>query len=228
MKKIPVIVLVVLGLAFAGLAEAAKPKKRTRNQNRVGPYGAAFVGMTDYSGDQSDDEQPLIDILATRRPFSEPDKDEHRRHGHRLRSSFGYRFIRYIAGELGLVAVRLARFDRSRPRSICHRTPRGSCPRGRIFLQCRRTGDLGARHPADQGQVRTLRPGRLPVRECGARILIARSMASVGSRAAQRVIRRTSFMARVSPGTSTRCIQRAPNTRFSTTSGRAIAPARKT
>ena len=102
MKKIPVIVLVVLGLAFAGMAEAAKPKKRTRNQNRVGPYVTGFVGMTSYSGDQSADERSLIGILEDAGvPFqNEKTSTEDTDLGYT--ASFGYRFGRFIAGELGL------------------------------------------------------------------------------------------------------------------------------
>ena len=102
MKKIPVIALVVLGLAFAGMAEAAKPKKRTRNQNRVGPYVTGFVGMTSYSGDQSADEQSLIGILEDAGvPFqNESTNTEDSDIGYS--ASFGFRFSRYIAGELGL------------------------------------------------------------------------------------------------------------------------------
>lgn len=96
------IVLVVLGLVFAGLAEAA-PKKRTRNQNRVGPYGAAFVGMTHYVGDQSDNEQTLEDILSLNDiPFQNLESDtEDTDIGYQL--TFGFRFNRFIAAELGLV-----------------------------------------------------------------------------------------------------------------------------
>ncbi len=53
MKKISVIVLVALSVAFAGYAEAATPKKRTRNANRIGAYGGALVGYSNYSGDQT-------------------------------------------------------------------------------------------------------------------------------------------------------------------------------
>jgi len=37
--RVPVVLFVALGLVFSGLAQAATPHKRTRNQNRVGPYG---------------------------------------------------------------------------------------------------------------------------------------------------------------------------------------------
>lgn len=103
MKKIPVIVLMALGLAFAGAAEAAKPKKRTRNQNRVGPYVTGLVGMSAYGGDQSNDEQSLIDLIDDANvPFQNEvvgtdDSDIG------YQAAFGYRFARFIALELGLV-----------------------------------------------------------------------------------------------------------------------------
>ncbi|HKU91041.1 MAG TPA: outer membrane beta-barrel protein [Steroidobacteraceae bacterium] len=103
MKKIPVIALVVLGLAFAGMADAAgTKKKRTRNQNRVGPYVTAFVGLTSYSGDQSADEASLIDILDNANvPFqNEHTSTEDSDIGYS--AAFGYRFSRFIAGELAL------------------------------------------------------------------------------------------------------------------------------
>ena len=103
MKKITVIALVVLGLALAGVSEAASPKKRrTRNQNRIGPYVTAFVGLTSYSGDQSADEQALIDILDDAGvPFqNESTNTEDSDIGYS--AAFGYRFSRFIAGELAL------------------------------------------------------------------------------------------------------------------------------
>jgi opacity protein-like surface antigen len=103
MKKIPVIVLVVLGLALAGAAEAAKPKKRTRNQNRVGPYVTGLIGMSAYGGDQSNDEQSLIDLIDDAGvPFqNEQVGTDDSDIGYQ--AAFGYRFARYIALELGLV-----------------------------------------------------------------------------------------------------------------------------
>jgi opacity protein-like surface antigen len=102
MKKIAVIVLVAAGLLFAGLAEAA-PKKRTRNQNRIGPYGAGFVGFTKYKNDQSENEFGLEDILTNNDiPFRNLNVDtEDTDFGFQITS--GYRFNRFIAGELGLV-----------------------------------------------------------------------------------------------------------------------------
>jgi len=101
MKKFPVIALVAVGLLFAGLAEAA-PKKRTRNQNRIGPYGEALVGQTNYTGDQSGAEDYVRGIFENGNiPFqnlevSSDDTDV----GYQL--AFGYRFHRYLAGEISL------------------------------------------------------------------------------------------------------------------------------
>ena len=63
MKKFPVILLSVVSLALAGYAEAAKPKKRTRNANRIGPYGAILIGQARFAGDQSANEQAVFDFL---------------------------------------------------------------------------------------------------------------------------------------------------------------------
>jgi opacity protein-like surface antigen len=103
MKKLSVIVLVVLSLTIAGLAEAAKPKKRTRNANRVGAYGALLVGQARYTGDQSGLEQELIDFFGNR---NDPTRDisvssETEDIGYQ--ATFGFRFNRYFAAELGLV-----------------------------------------------------------------------------------------------------------------------------
>ena len=97
-----VILLTALGLAFAGAAQAA-PKKRTRMQNRVGPYGAAFVGQTQYTGDQTDNEQALEDILTINEiPFQNLTSDtEDTDIGYQ--ATFGYRFHRFFSFELGLV-----------------------------------------------------------------------------------------------------------------------------
>jgi hypothetical protein len=56
MKKLSVVLLVVCSVAFAGFAEAAKPKKRTRNANRIGAYGIGFIGQSKYTGDQTNAE----------------------------------------------------------------------------------------------------------------------------------------------------------------------------
>jgi OOP family OmpA-OmpF porin len=103
MKKLSVILFVILGLVFAGYAEAAKPKKRSRNANRIGAYGGLLAGQSNYSEDQSETEAGLRDGLIS---FGNPLQN--------LRSStkdsdvgyqatFGYRFSRFFAAELGLV-----------------------------------------------------------------------------------------------------------------------------
>ncbi|HEY6123289.1 MAG TPA: outer membrane beta-barrel protein [Steroidobacteraceae bacterium] len=102
MKKISVILLVVLSVAFAGFAEAAKPKKRTRNANRVGPYAGALIGYGTYSGDQSDVEaalrQTLINTGAGIENLTSSSEDSDIGY----QAVFGYRFIRYFSAELGL------------------------------------------------------------------------------------------------------------------------------
>ena len=102
MKKISVILLVVLSMAFAGFAEAATPKKRTRNANRIGAYGGALFGMSNYSGDQSANEAQLIDTLeGTGAPIQNlSSSTEDSDFGYQ--ATFGYRFNRYFAAELGL------------------------------------------------------------------------------------------------------------------------------
>jgi hypothetical protein len=99
----PMILLVALGLGFAGLAEAASPKKRPRSANRVGPYGAAFVGQSNFKGDQSNSEQGLEDILEFNDiPFQNlTSKTEEKDIGYQ--ATFGYRFHRFFSFELGLV-----------------------------------------------------------------------------------------------------------------------------
>jgi OOP family OmpA-OmpF porin len=101
MKKISVILLVVMSVAFAGFAEAA-PKKRTRNANRVGAYGGALIGQSSFSGDQSENEQGLIDTLNSQnvpmQNLSSSTKDSDVGY----QATFGFRFNRYCAAELGL------------------------------------------------------------------------------------------------------------------------------
>jgi hypothetical protein len=102
MKKIIVILFVVLSVGFAGFSEAATPKKRTRNANRIGPYAGAIVGYSEFSGNQDENEQNLIDILTnTGNPFqSMSSSTENTDVGYQ--ALFGYRFHRYFAAELGL------------------------------------------------------------------------------------------------------------------------------
>jgi hypothetical protein len=101
MKYLPVIAVVAVGLLFAGLAEAA-PKKRTRNQNRIGPYAGAMVGQTSYTEDQSNNEQTLLAILDDNGiPLENATvKTDDSAFGYQL--AFGYRFHRYLAGEIAL------------------------------------------------------------------------------------------------------------------------------
>jgi hypothetical protein len=104
MKKLAVIVLVVLGIAFAGASEAATQKKhRTRNQNRIGPYVAAFVGMTKFTDDQSAAEAQIENIFDSSSATVTNLKIGTDNQDISYLASFGYRFNRYIAGELGLV-----------------------------------------------------------------------------------------------------------------------------
>jgi opacity protein-like surface antigen len=103
MKKFSVIVLVVVSLTFASFAEAAKPRKKTRNANRVGAYGALLIGQAHYTGDQSGLEQELVDFFSNRddptRNISVSSKEKDIGY----QATFGFRFNRYFAAELGLV-----------------------------------------------------------------------------------------------------------------------------
>ena len=102
MKNIPVILLSVFALAFAGYAEAAKPKKRSRNANRVGAYGVGFIGQSQYPNDQSANEADLTSILlSTGNPVRDiSTSTEETDFGYN--ATFGYRFNRYFSAELGL------------------------------------------------------------------------------------------------------------------------------
>jgi len=99
MKQIPVIVVVILGLALGELAHAA-PKKQ-RKQNRVGPYAAINAGMTEYS-DDGQNAQAMLDIftnnnIAYQNPVSQTDKTDIS-----YQLTFGYRFHRFFAAEIAL------------------------------------------------------------------------------------------------------------------------------
>lgn len=100
MKKVSVIVLVVVGLLFAAYAEAAKPKRRTRNANRVGPYAGALIGMNHYTGDQSaaesDLENSFVGVPTQNLSIGTDEKDVG------YAAQFGYRFNRYLAVEFAL------------------------------------------------------------------------------------------------------------------------------
>ena len=102
MKKLSVIVLVVISLTFAGLAEAAKPKKRTRNANRVGAYGVILVGQARYTGDQSGLEQELVDFFGNRTDPTQNISVSSETEDIGYQATFGFRFNRYFAAELGL------------------------------------------------------------------------------------------------------------------------------
>jgi hypothetical protein len=105
MKKISVIVLVVLALLMAGIAEAAPKKKRTRNANRIGPYAGAIVSMTSYSTEQDLNEENVINFFEQQGiPFSNVvESTDDSDIGYE--AVFGYRFHRYFAAELGLLQV---------------------------------------------------------------------------------------------------------------------------
>jgi len=102
MKSITVILFAVFGVGFAGFTEAAAPKKRTRNMNRIGPYAGALIGYSEYSGDQAENEQNLVDILEnTGNPFENlSTSTENNDIGYQ--ALFGYRFHRFFSAELGL------------------------------------------------------------------------------------------------------------------------------
>src|SRR4051794_20606843 len=101
MKKVAVIVLVVVGLLFAAYAEAAKPKRRSRNANRIGPYAGALIGNATYTGDRAADEADLAGqfegIPTQDLAIGSDDTDLG------YQAVFGYRFNRYIAAEFELV-----------------------------------------------------------------------------------------------------------------------------
>jgi hypothetical protein len=102
MKKTAVILLVVLSVGFAGFTEAATPKKRTRNANRIGPYAGALVGYSNFSGNQDENEQNLVDILDNSQyPYQNlATSTENTDLGYQ--ALFGYRFHRFFSAELGL------------------------------------------------------------------------------------------------------------------------------
>jgi opacity protein-like surface antigen len=103
MKKVSVIVLVVVGLLFAAYAEAAKPKRRTRNANRIGPYAGAMIGMNNYTGDQTavedDLESSFTGVPTQDLDIGTDDQDIG------YAAQFGYRFNRYLAAEFALAQL---------------------------------------------------------------------------------------------------------------------------
>lgn len=101
MKNVSVIVLVVMGLLFAAYAEAAKPKRRSRNANRIGPYAGVLVGNATYSGDRAQDEADLEDTFDGIPTQDLSIKTDDTDLGYQ--AAFGYRFNRYMAAEFELV-----------------------------------------------------------------------------------------------------------------------------
>ncbi len=101
MKNFPVVLLAVVSIAFAGFADAA-PKKRTRNANRIGPYGMGMLSQSNWTSDQAGAEQFVVDFLIdTENPVrnittSSEEKDVG------YNATFGYRFSRYFAAEVAL------------------------------------------------------------------------------------------------------------------------------
>jgi opacity protein-like surface antigen len=100
MKKVSVIVLVVVGLLFAAYAEAAKPKRRSRNANRIGPYAGALISMNNYPGDQSAAEEDIGSTFDGVSPQNLQVGTDDSDVG--FAAQFGYRFTRYIAVEFAL------------------------------------------------------------------------------------------------------------------------------
>jgi opacity protein-like surface antigen len=106
MKKTSVILLVILAVAFPAYAEAAKPRKRSRNADRVGPYAMGFVGQTVYSSETADDEGFATEVLLSFDALAEQNlstSTEDSDFG--FQATFGYRFNRYLAAELALLQL---------------------------------------------------------------------------------------------------------------------------
>lgn len=106
MKNISVVLLAVLAFAFTAVAEAAKPRKRTRNADRVGPYAMGFLGQTRYSGDSLEAEAFAADVFVSlgsidAQNLSVSTKDSNLGY----QAAFGYRFNRYIGAELSLLQL---------------------------------------------------------------------------------------------------------------------------
>jgi|SRR5689334_2458282 len=97
-----VIVLAGLSLAFAGYTEAAG-KKRPRSANRIGAYGGASIGQTKFSANGAEQdvenlEDTLINAGVGTQNLSSGTEDTDLGY----QATFGYRFHRYFAAELGL------------------------------------------------------------------------------------------------------------------------------
>jgi opacity protein-like surface antigen len=101
MKKIPVVLLAAITLAVTGLAEAA-PKKRTRNADRIGPYGMGAVGQSHWTGDQSGAEAFVLEQFTDNDVPAEDVSIKTEENDLGYNFTVGYRFKRYFAAEIGL------------------------------------------------------------------------------------------------------------------------------
>ena len=103
MKNFAVMTFAFLALMFAGLAEAASPKRPPRpNQSRIGPYATGNVGMTSYTSDEARNEALLESFMTLGNPSQDlQSSTDDTNIGYN--ASFGYRFHRFFAFELGLV-----------------------------------------------------------------------------------------------------------------------------
>jgi opacity protein-like surface antigen len=104
MKKLTVVLLAALSVAYAGYVDAATPKKRTRSSNRIGPYGGAHAGYSMYAAENAAaDEEFLEDTLINSDATVENlrSSSEDTDIGYQL--TFGYRFHRHFAAEFSLV-----------------------------------------------------------------------------------------------------------------------------
>lgn len=102
MKNASVVLLAAFSIAFAALADAA-PKKRTRNANRVGPYGMGMIGQSNWTTDQEQNELDLIATLEETGAEIDALSVDTQDSDTGYNFTFGYRFNRYLAAELGLV-----------------------------------------------------------------------------------------------------------------------------
>lgn len=102
MKNVWVVSLMAASLLMAGMAEAAKPKKRTRNANRIGPYGSAVVGWSTYGGDHAQDEEELTSSLVNSGFPAQNVTASTEENDLGYQAAFGYRFHRYMAIEVAL------------------------------------------------------------------------------------------------------------------------------
>src|SRR5688500_11087700 len=101
MKNLSVILLTIVCLLFAAMADAA-PRKRTRNANRIGPYVVGFVEQSTYPNDQSLYENDLVDTLEDRPEPTQTITSGSDDSDLGYQAVFGYRFTRWFAAELGL------------------------------------------------------------------------------------------------------------------------------